>query len=133
MLGTSLYNITIAVIVLIANWADGSSVDEAQYFSCIDSCMQSIKEMESSYIVARTVVKQLTYLMRRCNCPRLLSEKVQPFKDDNVLFQLGQALPLSPEPEDDSLLGQDFFLMMSECDVLQSVGPWTYPMDHPIL
>jgi len=135
MLGTSLYTTTIAAIILIAHWADGGSVDEGQYLSCIDSCLQCLREMKTSYVVARTVLKQLTGLMRRCNIPRLRSD-TDPQSidgDDSVLVQLGQALPLSPVPEDDMIFGQDFLLMMSDCDALRSVGPWTYPTGHPIL
>jgi hypothetical protein len=160
MLGTSLYNITIAVIVLIANWADGGvegphspspSTSQSEYLAHIESCMLSLKEMESSYIVARTVSKQLSYLMRRCNFPSLptlstvssitsdteLDPPLQ-HKNDELLFQLGHTLPLSPESDQNGAWGQDgddfnFMLMMSECDALKSVGPWSYPMDHPIL
>lgn len=66
MLGTALYNITTAGIVLIANMADDPSQVGPQHWLCIDTCIQSPEEMEVSSLVARPVLKQLRYLMRSC-------------------------------------------------------------------
>ncbi|KAL2354244.1 fungal-specific transcription factor domain-containing protein [Cryomyces antarcticus] len=137
MLGTALYNITMAAIVLIADMADRTSLLDADYSVSIDICIQALREIEDSYIVARTILKQLKYLMKRCQlldvykntetirnmgCSLLPSVGVGLMDMDSPPQNLnGQML----QPEGPDAMGADFLIAMEQCDALHSIGTWS--------
>jgi hypothetical protein len=139
MLGTALYNITMVAVVLVAALADNASLSNPEHLDCVDMCLQALEELESSYIVARTVLKQIKYLMRRCKLqysrlktrPRrgtnssMLSFNFSNDGDSPPLNLEGQMLPLLPVGDtlgDPS--GADFLLAMEDCDALHTIGTW---------
>lgn len=143
MLGTALYNVTIAGIVLIANMADGSASVDSQQLLCIDTCIRSLEEMELSSQVAQKVLKQLRYLMRRCNL-RFVPANAQasgtaaldsvPQQQQHLMAEqdllaedVGPCLDALLGPEGDaSSSPHDFLQIMTECDVLNSLGSWDW-------
>jgi len=140
MLGTALYNVTIAGIVLIANMADDSSSVGPQQLLCIDTCIRSLEEMELSSQVAQKVLKQLRYLMRRCNLRFVPSNALAPetaltsvqqalMADQHSLPEdVGQCLSTLLGPDVDASSPHDFLQIMTECDVLNSLGSWDWPV-----
>lgn len=70
-LGTILYNVTWATIVLVSNMADQKSLDDLLY---VRICIRVIEDSNSSHTVARTIRKQLKEWMRRCEVPPLASD-----------------------------------------------------------
>ncbi|KAK4957844.1 hypothetical protein LTR66_013206 [Elasticomyces elasticus] len=137
MLGTALYNITMAAIVLIADMADRTSLLDANYSVSIDICIQALREIEDSYIVARTILKQLKYLMKRCqllevyknteairnmSCSMLPGVGVGLMDMDSPPQNLnGQML----QPQGPDAMGADFLIAMEQCDALHSIGTWS--------
>ena len=146
LLGTALYNITMAAIVLIACLADDTSIEGAQYLLSINTCVRGLEDLESSYIVARTVLKQLKHLMRRCNLQFTPSDAEMLRNASNAsdsLYQISTIGLDSPQPKmnedfkallpesndvspNDELAGHDFLLAMSECDTLNVMGSWSW-------
>jgi hypothetical protein len=145
MLSTALYNITMAAIVLIADMADHTSVSsvasEGNHFTSIDECILALRELEETYIVARTVLKQLKYLMKRC---RLLSlyEDMEACRtlENTSVFQTFAMPEMDSPPQDLSggILppvemegmgeglgaGAAFLMAMRDCDALHTIGTW---------
>lgn len=152
MLGTALYNVTIAGIVLIAHMADDSSGAGVgpQQLACIDTCIRALEEMEGSSQVAQKVLKQLRYLMRRCNLRAAAAVGPADVRGSETstaavaLTSVQQALMAQAElrelPGDvggclETLFGpdvdasaspHDFLQVMTECDVLNSLGSWDW-------
>ncbi|OQV03677.1 Fungal specific transcription factor domain-containing protein [Cladophialophora immunda] len=127
MIGNSLYNITIAVIVLIANWAEGGTTDENQYIERVDSCVRSIKEMETSFASARTLSNIVLSLMRRCNFPPLPSQRQKEWseEDEGLLSRLRLSLPiLSPDFMPALYDDQGLFSATFDSEGLESSGPF---------
>ncbi len=143
MLATALYNVTIAGILLIANMADDASSVDSQQLLCIDTCIRSLEEMELSSIVAHKVLKQLRYLMRRCNLPYLplsaqipgtVISPVQRAPRTSVTEyhspprELMPGLPNFLVPDNDATSPHDFLHVMTECDALNSMGSWDWQL-----
>ncbi|KAK5313549.1 hypothetical protein LTR93_010853 [Exophiala xenobiotica] len=66
MVGIAFYNITIVAVVLVAAQADNLSSSDMGYVAYIGLCLEALEELENSYIVARTVLKQIKCFMKRC-------------------------------------------------------------------
>ncbi|KAI9878381.1 MAG: hypothetical protein M1830_001051 [Pleopsidium flavum] len=140
MLGTALYNVTIAGIVLIANMADDTSRVGSHHLLCIDTCIRGLEEMELSSIVAGKVLKQLRYLMRRCNLRFVPLNAQAPRNPMNPTYQssinehhsptgaMGQGLPTLTVPDTDASSPHDFLQVMTECDALNSMGSWDWQL-----
>ncbi|KAK4998022.1 hypothetical protein LTR28_013789 [Elasticomyces elasticus] len=126
-----------AAIVLIADMADRTSLLDANYSISIDICIQALREIEDSYIVARTILKQLKYLMKRCqlldvyknteairnmSCSMLPGVGVGLMDMDSPPQNLnGQML----QPQGPDAMGADFLIAMEQCDALHSIGTWS--------
>ena len=146
MLGTALYNITMAAIVLIAYLADDTSIEGSHYLLNISTCVRGLEDLESSYIVARTVLKQLKHLMHRCNLQfspsdaqmlrnasdtgnslyqfsTISFDSSQSKKSDDFAIVMPQ---ITGAPSNDEFSGHDFLLAMSECDALNVMGSWSW-------
>lgn len=139
MLSTALYNITMAAIVLIADITDHGSISpDSSHINSIEVMIGALRELEDSYIVARTVLKQLKYLMKRCKLLSLYKE-IESRKDmDSVILAgfagsdpmdsppqdlSGQSLPPIDQTETE-FWGADFLMAMKDCDALHSIGTW---------
>jgi len=64
IIGTALYNITMAAVVLIANRAENVSNSTLEHLSCPTSGIRALEEIGISFVSARTILKRLKYLMR---------------------------------------------------------------------
>jgi len=139
MLGTALYNITMASIVLVADMADRTQMLDANHTVSIDICIQGLRELEESYIVARTILKQLKYLMKRCQLPAMYNGMDAMRKMSTAVLPQANSMDTESPPQNlngqvlqplDSGMGQgdigaDFLMVMEQCDALQSIGTWS--------
>ena len=141
VIGTALYNITMAAVVLIANRAEQPSNAIFEHLDCLTSCIRALEEISISYVSARTILKQLKYLMRRCKLLDLTAD-AQALRDANAsLFQrkasdvmdgesppinlAGQILPtLSAFDETDQMDSGQFLMALEDCDALHTMGSW---------
>lgn len=138
VIGTALYNITMGAVVLIANRAEHASNSTFEHLACLTSCIRALEEIQVSYVSARTILKQLKYLMRRCKLLDLTAD-AQALRDANAsLFQrkqsdvesppinlAGQVLPtLSAFDETDQLDSGQFLMALEDCDALHTMGSW---------
>ncbi|KAH0847071.1 hypothetical protein FOPE_12520 [Fonsecaea pedrosoi] len=130
MIGNSISGIIIAVLVLIANWMDRGESDAGECLELVDSCVRSVQEMQVSFACARTLSKQVLYLMRRYNFPSLPSQSRTTWNeaDNSLLSQLSQSLPIfSSEPG--SVISHehdlDLFPAMFEHEGFEMSVPWT--------
>jgi len=131
MLGTALYTITTAAIVLIADIADGTPANDHEgHLTHIYLLMRCLRDMEFTYPVSLTVLKQVKYLMRRCNVPpepREVQNEGGHSQSPGFVPRQNQtpiSLPGDLLPE-----ANGFLMTMSECDALESFGPWAYDFD----
>lgn len=140
MLGTALYNITIVAVVLVAAQADNVSILNSEHLECVDMCLEALEELENSYIVARTVLKQIKYLIRRCKLPYHKLKRRARRDTESSMMSLdlpneGESPPLNLEgkmlpliPGGDALgdpSSEDFLLAMEDCDALHSIVSWS--------
>ncbi|KIW75344.1 hypothetical protein Z517_10085 [Fonsecaea pedrosoi CBS 271.37] len=130
MIGNSISGIIVAVLVLIANWMDRGESDAGECLELVDSCVRSVQEMQVSFACARTLSKQVLYLMRRYNFPSLPSQSRTTWNeaDNSLLSQLSQSLPIfSSEPG--SVISHehdlDLFPAMFEHGGFEMSMPWT--------
>lgn len=139
MLSTALYNITMAAIVLIADMADHGSISpNPSHINSIEVMISALRDLENSYIVARTVLKQLKYLMKRCKMLSLYQDiltrsdmgnaKVASLAGSDLMDSppqdlTGQCLP-PIDPTATEFWGEDFLMAMKDCDALHSIGTW---------
>jgi len=141
VIGTALYNITMAAVVLIANRAEQAANTPFEHLGSLTSCIRALEEIQVSYVSARTILKQLKYLMRRCKLLDLTAD-AQALRDANAsLFQrkasdvmdsesppinlAGQILPtLSTFDETDQLDSGQFLMALEDCDALHTMGSW---------
>lgn len=66
MASTGLYNIATAAVVLIADSADRGSLDQrSDHLYNIKVLVAALQDLEASYLVAETVLKQIGYLLKR--------------------------------------------------------------------
>lgn len=140
VIGTALYNITMAAVVLIANRAEHASNSTAEHLKCLTSCIRALEEIQVSYISARTIIKQLKYLMRRCKILDITAD-AQALRDANAsLFQrktsdvidnesppinlAGQILPTLSTFDEIELDAGQFLMALEDCDALHTMGSW---------
>jgi hypothetical protein len=141
VLGTALYNITMTAVVLIANRAELALNSTFEHLSCLTSCIRALEEIQISYVSARTILKQLKYLMRRCKLLDLAAD-AQALRDANAsLFQrkssdmvesesppinlAGQILPtISTFDETDQLDAGQLLMALEDCNALHMMGSW---------
>ena len=142
LLGTALYNVTLAAVVLIAIRAEQSSDVSNEYLPNLTTCIAALEEIQLSYVSAKTILKQLRYLMRRCKLLNL-KEDSQALRDANA--SLMQRRPTNDGDADSppvKLLGQilqqdwsssdatsfldpgQFMLALEDCEALQTMGAW---------
>jgi hypothetical protein len=137
-----MYNITSAAVVLIALRAEQSSEASNDCLSALTTCIAALEELQYSHMSAKTVLRQLRYLMRRC---KLLSlkEDSQALHDANTSLLrrrltndadigsppvklLGQVLQQDWSCSDTASVmdpGQ-FMLALEDCEALMTMGPW---------
>jgi hypothetical protein len=126
--GNSLSTITVGAVVLIASWTEGQDANAHEYIECVDSCVQSIQEMQSSTASARTMSRQVSHLMRRCGFPNLPSQAQISWNEDDegLLSRLRQTLPgLTSQPRLPTFGEADLFPAMSEFDDFEISMPWS--------
>lgn len=142
LVGVAMYNITSAAVVLIALRAEQSSEATNECLSALTTCIAALEEIQRCHTSAKTVLKQLRYLMRRC---KLLSTK-----EDSLALLAANASLLQRRPTNDTLvesppvalLGQvmqqdwssadatsmmcsgQFMLALEECEALMTMGSW---------
>lgn len=142
LLGLALYNITVAAVVLIAIRAEQASEASNEYLSSLTSCIGALEEMQTTFVSAKTILKQLRYLVRRC---KLLDVKgdSQALKDANasLLQRRGTMDPDADSPpvrlipqilqqewstSDATALmdSGEFMLALEDCAALQTMGSW---------
>ena len=140
LMGTAMYNITVAAVVLIAIRAEQSSEAANEYLASLTTCIAALEEIQFSHGSAKTVLKQLRYLMRRC---KLLNTKEdsQALRDAN--HSLLPRLPTMTEVESPPILLQhlvgppdwssdatmfmdpsQFMLALDDCEALKTMGSW---------
>jgi hypothetical protein len=142
LVGVAMYNITSAAVVLIALRAEQSSEASNDCLSALTTCIAALEELQYSHMSAKTVLRQLRYLMRRC---KLLSlkEDSQALHDANTSLlrrQLTNDADIGSPPV--KLLGQvlqqdwscsdtasvmdpgQFMLALEDCEALMTMGPW---------
>jgi len=143
LIGTALYNITLAAVVLIAVRAEQAVEASNEYLSSLKSCIGALEEIQVSYVSAKTILKQLRYLMRRCKLLNL-KEDSQALQDANAsLLQrrptndtevesppvklVGQILPqqdISLSDATELIDSGQFMLALEDCEALQPMGFW---------
>ncbi|KAI1609892.1 fungal-specific transcription factor domain-containing protein [Exophiala viscosa] len=141
LLGTAMYNITVAAVVLIAIRAEQASETSNEYLASLTTCITALEEIQFSHGSAKTVLKQLRYLMRRC---KLLNTKEdsQAIRDanDSLLPRLPtvgaqtesppvmlQHLVRQQDWSTDNTLYTDpgqFMLALDDCEALKTMGSW---------
>ncbi|KAK4936555.1 hypothetical protein LTR10_022604 [Elasticomyces elasticus] len=142
LLGTAMYNITVATMVLIALRAEQASEASNEYLAGLTTCITALEEIQFSHSSAKSVLKQLRYLMRRC---KLLNTKEdsQALRDatDSLLPRLStvsaeiesppvmlQHLVRQQDWTSDTTMYMDpgqFMLALDDCDTLKTMGSWT--------
>ncbi|MCJ1303800.1 hypothetical protein MMC08_006611 [Hypocenomyce scalaris] len=142
LVGVAMYNITSAAVVLIALRAEQSSEASNDCMFALTTCIAALEEIQYCHKSAKTVLRQLRYLMRRC---KLLSlkEDAQALRDANTsLLQrrltndaevgsspvklLGQVLQQDWSSSDAASVmdpGQ-FMLALEDCEELMTMGSW---------
>lgn len=142
LLGTAMYNITSAAVVLIALRAEQSSEASNEYLSSLITCIAALEEIQFSHMSAKTILKQLRYLMRRCKLLNL-KEDSQALRDANAsLLQRRSTNDGEVESPPIKLLGQilqqdwsssdstsfmdpgQFMLALEDCEALMTMGSW---------
>jgi hypothetical protein len=142
MLGTALYNITMAAVVLIAIRAEKASEASNEYLSSLTSCIGALEELQITYVSGKTILKQLRYLMRRCKLLNL-REDSQALRDANAsLLQRRPTNDLEVDSPPVKLIPQilqqewsmsdatalmdsgQFILALEHCEALQTMGFW---------
>ncbi|KAH0837374.1 hypothetical protein AYO21_09120 [Fonsecaea monophora] len=142
LVGVAMYNITSAAVVLIALRAEQSSEATNECLSALTTCIAALEEIQCCHMSAKTVLKQLRYLMRRC---KLLSTKEdsQALRDANAsLLQRRPTNDTVVESPPVALLGQvmqqdwsssdatstmdpgQFMLALEDCEALMTMGSW---------
>lgn len=142
LVGVAMYNITSAAVVLIALRAEQSSEATNECLSALTTCIAALEEIQRCHMSAKTVLKQLRYLMRRC---KLLSTKEysQALRDaDASLLQRRPTNGTLVESPPVALLGQvlqqdwsstdttstmdpgQFILALEDCEALMTMGSW---------
>ncbi|KAK5455834.1 hypothetical protein LTS15_005151 [Exophiala xenobiotica] len=142
LVGVAMYNITSAAVVLIALRAEQSSEATNQCLSALTTCIAALEEIQCTHMSAKTVLKQLRYLMRRC--------KLLGTKEDSQALRDANASLLQRRPTNDALvesppvalLGQvmqqdwsssnatstmdpaQFMLALEDCEALMTMGSW---------
>jgi hypothetical protein len=142
LLGLALYNITVAAVVLIAIRAEKASEASNEYLSSLTSCIGALEEMQTTYASAKTILKQLRYLVRQCKLLNVKGDS-QALGDANASLLVRRA---TLDPEVDSppiallpqILQQEwstsdatalmdsgqFMLALENCEALQTMGSW---------
>ena len=137
VMGTALYNITMGAVVLIAIRAEQGVNASFEHLSCLTSCIRALEELQISYVSARTILKQLKFLMSKCKLLDLTAD-AQALRDANAsLFQrklsdgesppinlAGQILPTLSAYSDTEQLDGQFLMALEDCDALQTLGSW---------
>ncbi len=141
LIGTALHSITLAAVVLIAIRAEQFSEASDEYLSSLTTCIAALEEIQLSFASAKTILKQLRYLMRRC---KLLNpmEDSQALRDANAsLLQRRLTNEAEVESPPVKLLGQmqqdwspsdattfmdpgQFMLALEDCEALRTMGSW---------
>ena len=67
LMGSALYNISVAATTLVADIASQKNEDVSVQYACLGTCIRTMKEMESSEMVARNVRKLVQSIMKACN------------------------------------------------------------------
>lgn len=67
MLGAAFYSITTAATILIADIAERRSMDTMWEYCCLQSCVQALGELESTYVTARRVRNAIKLVIRVFN------------------------------------------------------------------
>jgi hypothetical protein len=142
LLGLAMYNITLAAVVLIALRAEKASEASNEYLSSLTSCIAALEEMQTTYVSAKTILKQLRYLLRRCKLVDLKGDS-QALQDANAsLLQRRSTLDLDVDSPPVKLIPQilqqewstsdatalmdsgQFMLALEDCVALQTMGSW---------
>ncbi|EXJ92462.1 hypothetical protein A1O3_01013 [Capronia epimyces CBS 606.96] len=142
LVGVAMYNITTAAVVLIAILSEPSTPASNEYLSSLTTCIAALEEIQHSHMGAKTVLKQLRYLMRRCKLLNI-KEDSQILRDANASFLqrrptntieagsppvklLGQIVQPDRSSSDDASAidpGQ-FILALEDCDALMNMVSW---------
>lgn len=70
LVGSALYNITMAATILIADIAEKKKLNSVTNLAPLTTCLNVMKEMEGAEIVARNVRKIVQTIMRVCDVHR---------------------------------------------------------------
>lgn len=100
MLGSALYNITMAATVLIAEVAEKRRQNVNDESAALAICLDAMKEMEGAEIVARNVRKIVQTIMRVCSVRRSDASEAQAGFVMNDAFPAAQQLPYCGTQED---------------------------------
>ena len=94
-----MYNITAAAVVLIAFRAEQPSEATNECLSALTACIAALEEIQCCHMSAKTALKQLRYLMRRCKLLET-AEDSQILRDANasILQRQGVANALVESP-----------------------------------
>ena len=142
LLGTALYNVALAAVVLIAIRVEQSSEASTECLSSLTICIATLEDLQLSFASAKPILKQLRYLMRRCKLLNL-KEDSQALRDANAsLLQrrttydaevdsppvklLGQILRQDWSSDDATMFmdpGQ-FMPALEDCETLTTMGIW---------
>lgn len=134
MFGTVLYNVTLAGTILIANLSDPRSLDNRQCLKNANSCLRILKDLNSSYIVARPIRKQLKQWMARSRTELFPSDaEAIRYASEFVQQKSTEAQPplnnLASSQSDFALMGGvDLPSIdldnMRDCGLLRSINFW---------
>ncbi|KAK5169216.1 hypothetical protein LTR04_006156 [Oleoguttula sp. CCFEE 6159] len=138
LIGSALYNITMAATTLVADISEKSNEDSSNESAYLATCLRTMKEMENSEIVARSVRKIVQTIMRMCNVGKTSgytrrgsASHTEEFRP--VRWEMEQTHPQVATMEQDSNLGNTMAALNFEAFDMDSFFPFPFEQALPNL
>ncbi|KAK5019478.1 hypothetical protein LTR39_000345 [Cryomyces antarcticus] len=138
LIGSALYNITMAATTLVADISEKSNEDSSNESAYLATCLRTMKEMENSEIVTRSVRKIVQTIMRMCNVGKTSgytrrgsASHTEEFRP--VRWEMEQTHPQVATMEQDSNLGNTMAALNFEAFDMDSFFPFPFEQALPNL
>ncbi|KAK4995811.1 hypothetical protein LTR66_004440 [Elasticomyces elasticus] len=138
LIGSALYNITMAATTLVADISEKSNEDSSKESAYLATCLRTMKEMENNEIVARSVRKIVQTIMRVCNVgkrpgslPQRSVSHVEEFRP--VHWEMDQPQPQIVPMEQDGNPGSTMAALNFEAFDMDSFFPFPFEQALPNL